>query len=136
MFVLDSFDIGSKYYWESMYVLFFELIRKIQFTCKVSILQTKSVDFINTFDTLCKIYKLITYIFRRKFVNFIRKFYTCYGLKLYILLKNTMKCAFNTTVKICSFCSISHGEICSQNQWKPCLNYCGIWNTDKISRIY
>ena len=43
---------------------------------------------------------------------------------------------FNTTVKICSFCSISHGEICSQNQWKPCLNYCGIWNTDKISRIY
>ena len=43
---------------------------------------------------------------------------------------------FNTTVKICRFCSISHGEICSQNQWKPCLNYCGIWNTDKISRIY
>ena len=96
MFVLDSFDIGSKYYWESMYVLFFELIRKIQFTCKVSILQTKSVDFINTFDTLCKIYKLITYIFRRKFVNFIRKFYTCYGLKLYILVTKTMKYALST----------------------------------------
>ena len=43
---------------------------------------------------------------------------------------------FNTTVKICSFCSISHGEICSQNEWKPCLNYCGICNTDTVSRIY
>ena len=133
--------MGSKYYGKSNYDLFFELIKINQFTCKLYTSYKPSqyillINLIHFIEKICKIYEPIAYIFRTQFVNFISKLYTCYGSKLYILLKNTIKCAFNTTVKICSFCSISHGEICSQNQWKPCLNYCGIWNTDKISRIY
>ena len=43
---------------------------------------------------------------------------------------------FYTTIKVCSFYSLSHCEICSQNQLKICLNYCGICNTDTVGRIY
>ena len=101
MFVLDSFDIGSKYYWLSMYVLFFELIRKIQFTCKLYVSYKPSqyillIHLIHFVEKICKIYEPITHIFRTKFMNFISKFYTTYGLRLYILLKNTMKCALST----------------------------------------
>ena len=35
MFILDSFDIGSKYCWQSKYDLFFEQIKIIQFIYKL-----------------------------------------------------------------------------------------------------
>ena len=47
-------------------------------------------------EKICEIYGQITYIIRTQFVNFLSKLYTCYGSKLYILLKNTMKCALST----------------------------------------
>ena len=47
-------------------------------------------------EKICKIYDPITHIFRTEFINFISKSYTCYGLKLYILVTNTMKYALST----------------------------------------
>ena len=101
MFILDSFDIGSKYYWQSKYDLFFEQMKIIQFTCKLYlsykpseyVLLTYLIQFV---EKICKIYDPITHIFRTEFINFIGKLYTCYGLKLYILVTNTMKYALST----------------------------------------
>ena len=82
MFIVDSFDIGSKYYWKSKYDLFLTDKKKI-FIC---ILQTMLVYSVYKFDTLCwkncEIYEQITNNFITKFMNFISKFYTSHGLKL------------------------------------------------------
>ena len=77
MFVVNSFDIGSKYYGNIWYDLFIKL-KMNQFTCKLYASYKPSkyillINMIHFVEKICKIYEPITYIFRKKFVNFISK---------------------------------------------------------------
>ena len=88
MFIVDCFDIGSKYYGKSNHNLFFELIKMNQFTCKLYTSYKPSqyillINLIHFIEKICKIYGPITYIFRTQFVNFISKLYT--SLRMFCL---------------------------------------------------